>query len=146
MRDPPISDKLILMRSRTGYLWALAIFALAVSLAIVSHPGSAVNTSAGMSRPSGPVVSVESRYSTRVIAIGLAWSHSLVRKSFTDAGDRSPSGSRAGATHKGCGHSASPSASTSRAPKCPRSGVVRDDVSRKRAGKTFVLGEALKPT
>jgi hypothetical protein len=87
MMDRPISDTLMLMRSRTGYLWALAVFALAVSLAFVSHSSSAVNTSAGMSLPSTPAASIELAPAIQLAQLQFDWhgptlrsaNHSLIR-------------------------------------------------------------------
>ncbi|HEX4210288.1 MAG TPA: hypothetical protein VHY56_07845 [Candidatus Binataceae bacterium] len=61
------------MRSRTGYLWALAVFALAISLAFVSHPGSTVNTSAGMSLPSTPAALIELAPAIQLVQLQFDW-------------------------------------------------------------------------
>ena len=58
---PGISAKLVYMRGRTGFGWALAGGAsLAFLLVLVSHPGFTVGAPTGMSAPSAPPASIES--------------------------------------------------------------------------------------
>jgi hypothetical protein len=58
---PEVSGKLILMRGRVGFAWAIAGSAsLAFLLVLTCHPGFPVLVPAGMSAPPAPIAAIES--------------------------------------------------------------------------------------